>query len=267
VLPAYNADRFLAAAINSILQQTETNFELILIDDHSSDATTELLATFRDNRIHVIRNEVRLGVAMSLNKGLQLARGTYIARMDADDLSHPDRLRKQALFLDQNPDIAAIDTLQQLINERGELTDQTNYQIHGTANIQNKMPWVNCLGHPSIMIRREVLMHYSYREIVYEDLDLWLRLLNDGHLIDKLTEPLFYYRKHDSSITGIDMRLNRHFQNIAATKWFYWNHLSLKDKGKLFNLFVFAGMVKDQLTGIFKILKQNVNSISVLFFV
>src|SRR5215510_6043019 len=102
LMPAYNAERFIRSSVRSVLSQTFTDFELIVVDDHSTDATPELLRSFSDHRLRVIRMEHNLGVVGAINRAAREARGRYIARMDADDISMPTRLAKQKAFLDAN---------------------------------------------------------------------------------------------------------------------------------------------------------------------
>lgn len=105
IMPAYNAERYIREAIDSILRQTWSDFELIIIDDGSTDSTAAIIAEYTDNRIRFCPNAQNMGVAATLNRGLELACGAYIARMDADDISLPERFAKQAAYLDAHPDV------------------------------------------------------------------------------------------------------------------------------------------------------------------
>ena len=104
-MPAYNAEKYIAESIESILSQTFTDFEFIIINDASTDSTKEIIESFQDSRIILINNEQNLGVAKSLNIGIATAKGKYIARMDADDISLPERFQTQFNFMEKNPDI------------------------------------------------------------------------------------------------------------------------------------------------------------------
>ena len=108
IMPAYNAEKYIGEAIESILNQTFTDFEFIIIDDGSSDHTADIIKGFHDERIRFIQNEKNSGVANTLNKGLELSQGEYIARMDADDISLPARFEKQVAFMEANPDVAVV---------------------------------------------------------------------------------------------------------------------------------------------------------------
>ena len=107
LMPVFNGEVFLKIAIDSILNQTFSNFELLIIDDFSTDDTLAILKSYNDKRIKVIENEKNIGVTKSLNRGLKIARGKYIARMDADDVIHPDRLLAQSAFLSGHTAVAA----------------------------------------------------------------------------------------------------------------------------------------------------------------
>ena len=108
IMAVYNGGSFLKPAIESILRQSESRFEFLIIDDGSQDGSAAIIESFKDPRIRLIRNAANRGLAASLNAGLEVARGTYIARLDADDIALPDRLALQLDFLERNPDIAAI---------------------------------------------------------------------------------------------------------------------------------------------------------------
>ena len=108
ILPAYNAEKYLKEAIDSILAQTYTNFELIVINDGSTDKTEEIILSYQDSRIRYIKNEKNLKLIRTLNKGIGLAKGKYIARMDADDISLPHRLKEEVEFMEAHPNIGEI---------------------------------------------------------------------------------------------------------------------------------------------------------------
>lgn len=210
LMPVYNAEAFVAEAINSVLNQTCTAFEFIIINDGSADGSAGIITSFHDDRIRVVNNERNLGLIATLNKGIQLANGKYIARMDADDVCLPDRLRKQVEFLEQHSDVAVVASLVDFINTDGEVTgnwstDQSAVTIEEIARVMTR---TNCIAHPSVMIRTEIARAYLYQsnQKGAEDWDLWLRLLSDGKGIAKLAETLLLYRIHADSITAGDKR-------------------------------------------------------------
>jgi len=256
ILPAYNSANFLKEAVESIVHQTLQDWELIIIEDGSTDETALILNGFSDPRIRCLKNEVNKGLVYSLNRAIDISSGRYIARMDADDISQPERLEKQVNFLDNHPEIAVYDVRQQFIDDKGNPTGEFNSDIIGSANIYHKMPWFNCMGHPSVMLRAEIAKAYLYRKVVYEDYDLWLRLLNDGLKLERTLEPLLLYRVHGGSIIAQSKQANQHFKKIADTKLFYLCRLPWVKCFTIFNLKVLISMKLDYITWGFKKIKS-----------
>src|SRR5882672_2663017 len=119
LLPVWNAERYLAGSIESVLDQTFADFELLIVDDASTDGSRALIERYRDRRIRLVENEKNLGVTRSLNLGLERARGRYVARADADDLCAPERLERQVAFLDAHPEVALVASCARWIDEHG----------------------------------------------------------------------------------------------------------------------------------------------------
>ncbi|MCA6364734.1 MAG: glycosyltransferase [Bacteroidetes bacterium] len=205
LLPVYNAADFLAQTIESILAQTFSDFELLIINDGSTDNSVSIAATFADSRIRLVHNEKNIGLIATLNKGAVLARGRYIARMDADDIALPQRLEKQVAFLDSNNGVDVVAAFVDFINTDGEVTGQWSVDRSAATetDIRRLMPGTNCIAHPSVMIRTDVLRKFLYSDAQKgaEDYDLWLRMLAAGKRIAKLPEVLLHYRIHPASIT------------------------------------------------------------------
>src|SRR6478752_4840840 len=201
ILPAYNCEKYIAKAIESVLHQTFTDLELIIVNDGSTDRTEEIIRSFSDPRILYQVNNTNKGLVFTLNKGIDIANGSYIARMDGDDICHPERLAKQKIFLDQNDEITIIASTIDFINEQEEKTSiwELDRQTITPEQIKKAMLKQNCIAHPTVMIRSEVLKKMKYKEYQknIEDYDLWLRMLNRGYKIAKLNEPLLLYRIHD----------------------------------------------------------------------
>lgn len=210
LMPVYNAEAFVATAIDSVLRQSFTQFELLIISDGSSDQSAEIITSFRDERIRFINNERNLGLIATLNSGIRLASGKFIARMDADDVCLPDRLSKQVAFLEQRVDVAVVASLVDFINTDGEVTGNwsTDQSAVSEQDIALVMARTNCIAHPSVIMRTEIARKYLYQtnQKGAEDWDLWLRLLADGHRIAKISEVLLHYRIHPDSITAGDKR-------------------------------------------------------------
>lgn len=204
ILPVFNASHFIRATLDSILNQTFQDFELIIINDGSNDDSVSIIESYNDNRIKLYHNSNNLGIVATLNKAIELCSAPLIARMDADDIMHPERLAKQFEKMCSDHGIAVLASHIQFINEDGDVTGQWNTDIATTTEkeIRAMMPRTNCIAHPSVMIRKEILQQYPYRTVQKnaEDWDLWLRILGDGHRIVKMDEILLSYRIHSSSI-------------------------------------------------------------------
>lgn len=204
VLPVWNGVRFLAEAVESILLQTLDSFELIIVDDGSTDSTLKIANAFasRDPRVQVILLE-HCGIAEALNAGIAIARGRYIARMDADDVALPSRLEKQVAFLDANADCVAVGCAIDVIDEGGEHLGMRMFpEQHADIAHTLLHTWSTAMAHPTVMTRMEALREVGgYRPtcVPSEDLDLWLRLSSVGRLAN-LGEPLLQYRRHRNTV-------------------------------------------------------------------
>jgi len=206
LLPVYNAMPYLAETLASIFAQTCTHYELLAIDDGSTDGSTDVLRAVNDPRLRVVEHSSNQGLIATLNEGLGLARGSYIARMDSDDVMHPERLQRQVEHLEAHPETAVLATFVDLVNADGETTGTWDID-RATADetsIRAMLPRTNCIAHPTVMMRRSALagMRYDPRQQGAEDWDLWLRMLEQGARITKLPEALLKYRIHPASIMG-----------------------------------------------------------------
>ncbi len=201
VLSVYNGARFITQAIESVLSQTFTDFEFIIIDDASTDATPMILSTFKDKRICILRNEKNLKLVESLNRGLKNSCGEYIARIDADDFSLPERFMKQVGFLDAHPDVGVLGTRVRQIDVNGKTLSTLDFPL--THNmIYWEMFFGLAIAHPSVMMRRDVIMSagaYNPEFVHIEDTELWSRLITFTHFAN-LDEVLHVKRVHQESI-------------------------------------------------------------------
>ncbi|MDB5252647.1 MAG: glycosyltransferase [Flaviaesturariibacter sp.] len=227
ILPVFNADRFLREAIDSVLGQTFTDFELLVINDGSTDGSESLIRSYSDPRLLYLLNEGNRGLVFSLNRGLDAARGKYIARMDADDVCRPERFSRQVAFLESSA-AAVVATTVDMMDEAGnQMPAWADDRACITAEaIQRYLPKDNCIAHPSIMGRASLLKQYKYdpSQIEAEDYDLWLRLSADGHLVAKIDEPLLRYRFLDMGLTRqqrmpASERLYRTQWRFFAAQW------------------------------------------------
>ena len=216
-MPACDAERYIAMAIGDVLASDFEDFELIVIDDGSTDGTARIAASFADPRVRIVLNDGNIGLTPSLNKGLELARGKFIARMDADDRMRPDRFTKQVAALDSDEGLALISSFVDQINADGEVTGTwaTDRACASEPEIRAMLPRTNCIAHSTVMLRRDALTGLRYAG-PNEDWDLWLRLLARGRRMAKLPEALVQLRITPGSFMGemrkrasLDLRLLR----------------------------------------------------------
>ena len=223
LMSAYNGARYLRDAIESILGQTFTNFEFLIINDCSTDRSGEILRGFRDPRIRIINNEKNIGLTRSLNRGLTQARGQYIARLDADDISHPERLAKQVRHLDAYPEVGLLATAWETIDEGENWLGISGKGLHSEA-IYYTLTFCNFTVGPDVMYRRDLVMDLGgYDEAVRfaQDYDLWTRISRLAK-VDHLPETLIKKRCRPDNISS---RLkaeqteysNRSFKSNLAT--------------------------------------------------
>ena len=202
LLPVHNAAKFLGESIPSILGQTCEDFELLVMDDGSTDAGMEIVRGFADPRIRVEHNPSNLGIAASLNRGLDLAGGDYIARMDADDRADPERLARQAEYLDRHPHIGVLGTWVRLFGDQPRVVER---QPVGADAVRAALVFDNPVFHPSVMMRKSVLEQHGLRyDPVFsrtEDYELWSRASKYCGL-DNLPHVLVEMRAHGANITA-----------------------------------------------------------------
>ena len=256
LLPVYNGSRFLQKAVDSILAQSFEDFELIAVDDGSTDNSVSILEAYNDPRIVLLKHPVNRGIVQTLNTGLARCTGKYIARMDADDIALPERFSRQVAHFEKYPDTGVVDTVQDCIDESDMRTGKVNSNVVDAEDIYATLPKSNCLGHPSVMVRGDLLRAYGYRNVAYEDYDLWLRIASAGIKIVKLKSRLLLFREHSSSITGTDHAGMRHFQKVIQTKLFYLSGLTFTDNARPFNLKVRIWLLRDLSIQAFKKLKK-----------
>lgn len=221
IMSVYNGERYLSDAVESILNQSFRDFEFIIIDDCSTDNSYDLLEKFanNDSRIKIIRKEKNIGVKgfiENLNIGLDKALGKYIARMDQDDISHPNRFKKQIDFLENNKDVFIVGCQLQLIDEENK---ETGMLIAPTADaeIKKAMPKKISLYHPVIMFRNGFNIRYRDKMLYCEDYDLYLRLMTSDFKMANIDEPLLRYRIHGESISRKNIKF---IKNLFIFKMF-----------------------------------------------
>lgn len=212
LLPVRNGMPYLPAAIESLLNQTYRDFELLVIDDGSTDGTAEYVHGLADPRVHVLSPR-SAGLASALNAGLAVARGRFIARQDADDWSAPDRLERQVAWLDDRPDVDVLATAASFVNDRDEPVDSAwTRTVHeqwdaarAPEQIARLMPLTCCIFHATVLARAACLREaggYDQATVPAEDYDLWLRLLPQ-HRFARLPERLYTVRMHAGSSSAV----------------------------------------------------------------
>lgn len=203
LLPVYNGEQYLKDAIDSILAQSYSNFVFLIINDGSSDRSEEIILSYTDSRIQYLNNEQNLGLISTLNKGLQLVNTKYVARMDADDISLPQRLEKQVAFLESHPEVGILGTWSQSFGERNNHI--AKYQAEHES-IRYKQLYQIQLVHPTCMMRMDVLKSlpfvYDKNYTHAEDYELFTRLSHVTKLAN-LQEVLHLYRKHSSAVSSV----------------------------------------------------------------
>ena len=201
IMSAYNGERYLREAVESILNQTFTNFEFIVINDGSTDGTQAILESYTDPRLVLIEQENQ-GLVASLNKGLALARGKYIARQDADDISLSTRFAKQVDCLDRNPEVGVLGTQMHVIDEAGKTVKSYEVPCSHSMIVWNLL-FSRSFAHPTVMMRSSLIKLvglYDHSFPHTEDFDLWTRLLAHTKFAN-LSDTLVVYRTHPDSIS------------------------------------------------------------------
>lgn len=215
-IAVYNGERFIERTIDSVLKQTLDEFELLIIDDCSTDKTREIVASYKDRRIRLEENQRNMGQPFTRNRGLALAESEYIAVLDADDVCEPERLQRSVQYLDAHPDVAAIGSGATLIDE----SDQSISVVHVPTDfesIRTRIFIQNCFIHPSITFRRSAVMAiggYNPSLKFAQDYDLILRL-SAKHRLANLSEPLVRYRIHTSQASQKKLAAQRRLADIA----------------------------------------------------
>lgn len=211
-MPVYNAEKYLKEAIDSILNQTFENFELLIINDGSTDDSARIVEEYNDSRIRLIHNEGNKGLPYTRNRGLELACGKYLAIMDADDVSVPDRLQIQYDTMEANPDLTVVASGKELLSDTGKITyglkeKLFSYLFHGKPEeICIDLIFHNILVNSSTMTRLDfVKKHniiYNSKCVVMQDYEFWTQICAKGGKIRIIRKPLVMYREHMDNITN-----------------------------------------------------------------
>lgn len=216
LLPVYNGSLYLRSAIESIMSQDFRDYELLIVDDGSKDNSRDIVQSYDDTRIKLIVNERNLGLSRTLNRGLAVARGGYVARMDADDICDPQRLSSQLIFMEANPDVAVCGCLMRSFEKPGVV-----YHFPKTQETHFHLLYGPPVAHPTAMVRSSVLKKYdlSYNPLFSsaQDYDLWSRLA-DVAKIANLDSVLMSYRSHIGQISNQRRSEQNSFADIVRKR-------------------------------------------------
>ena len=256
ILPVYNAEEFIAYSIRSILNQTFSDFELILINDGSSDQSEQIILSFQDERIRYYKNNSNLKLIETLNRGLAFAKGKYIARIDADDVCYLDRFEKQVVFLENNLEYGIVGSFAETFGNKQEVLKY----VEEDEDIRYALITHNPYIHSTVMIRTSVLKDYHLKykadQLHVEDYDLWIRMMkySKGKILPVV---LLKYRIHGNQISNLNSDIqNKNTINIQLK---YINNLGfdLEESFFLHSILFFKQLP-------FDLLIKNLNYINLL---
>lgn len=219
IMPVYNVKyRYLLTAIDSILNQPYSNIELIIVDSSDENSLSKSLLELNDIRLHYCFRE-KNGISDALNYGLEMAKGEYIARMDADDISLPLRLEKQITFLENHTDIDVIGTYFDTIDSNNNIFEQNSMiQAEDYETIKSYMIFDNPIAHPTVVFRKAIIdAGWRYRNVHAEDYDLWIRMLPSVKFAN-IGEKLLYYRQYGGNTSFQTSRYGIALEVARATQ-------------------------------------------------
>lgn len=245
ILPVYNAALTLFDAIDSIINQTYNDWELLIINDGSVDRTEEIILSFKDSRIKYIKNDINRGLIYSLNRGLSIANGEYLARMDADDISEPTRIEKQVVFMDSHPNIIICGTQITYFGTKSSDYTKLKFPTNNTK-LKDMLAFSTCFAHPTVMIRRSVMefsgIIYDFNYKNAEDYNLWIDLMDFGEYAN-LQERLLKYRVSDNQISQL-FNLQTEKSVLACKRKYLEQHIPKDDAILLFESPIDISIIK-----------------------
>lgn len=262
IMPAYNAERYIMTAIDSILCQTFRDFELIIINDGSTDNTEKIILSYKDPRIVYIKNERNLMLIKTLNKGIDVAKGRFISRMDSDDEALPNMFERELREFEMHPDAGIVNTLTYHMNAEGK-GKRPNLQIfHTSPEVCSVVCfYYNMISHPGVIVKGDLMRKYRYNDneayLHFEDKELWCRMFLDGVKCYTTKERLLNYRECPTSINAL--YANKRYQRMQSfvseyimQRWGYeWHTLPIIVDFKTFMLNY------NRLLHLWKYLKKN----------
>ena len=216
ILPVYNCEKYVSEAVQSVLNQTFADFELLIIDDCSTDATVSIIQSFSDQRINLILKEKNSGYTDSLNYAISIAKGKYIARMDGDDICLDTRFQKQIEVMNADEEVILCGTAIQIIDSEKILKHPINHD-----DIKVKLCFSNAFFHPTVLFRKDVFaqFHYNKEFEPAEDYDLWTQLVFKGKVMN-IDEVLLKYRVHANQISNYKNDIQINAMTIAQLRMF-----------------------------------------------
>lgn len=258
IMSVYNGETYLKEAIDSVINQTFKEWELIIVNDCSTDSTAEILADFaiKDERIKVHSNEVNLKLPTSLNKAISLSRGKYIARMDADDICLPQRFEKQYKFMEENTDVALSSCQFMTVKNGVYMSGGAGGRCDDNA-IRALLLVGNPILHPGVIAKAEVMkkLYYDTSLTCTEDLELWTRMVMENYKIEIIPECLMIYRLHDKQITSTTLE-RQHIEVLKIQQKFYGT--LLKEMDNQIGNFYISGIYFRENPNIHKFLEYTV---------
>jgi len=202
-MPVYNGEIFLAASIESILAQSFNEFELLIIDDGSSDGSLQIIESYEDTRIRLVKNETNKGISFTRNRAIKEARGEFFALLDADDVALPNRLEKQVSFLQLNPEIAGCGSLAMVIDSTGKATDEVFKFPVEVDKVKTELLFRNVFTNSTLMYRLDILKNSKgYYDGLCEDYEMAIQL-NSKYKLTNLDEILVKYRRHNKNTSKV----------------------------------------------------------------
>lgn len=239
LMPVHNREQYVRQAVESIVSQSYTNYELLVLDDGSTDRTAEIIRSLHDTRIHLHRSPVNRGIETTINAGITLAKGKYIARMDADDISHPDRLNLQVSYLEQHPETDILGSAIQVMKDK--LPGKIRFAPLTDREVKVQLLFHNPLFNPTVMARKHVIEQtpcpYGFRYA--EDYKHWIDLA-DRATFGNLDKVLLQYRIHKHQVTNIGKYESKRNRNIIRSIYLKKIFPELSEK----EIRIFSGMTE-----------------------
>lgn len=225
----YNSEKYIKQTLESILNQTFTNFEIVIINDASTDNSVNIIESFNEARIRLIHNETNKGISYNRQKGIEEAKGKYIAILDSDDIAMPNRLEKQFLFLENNPDIALCGTNANFIDENNNIINHIHAINFDSELIKVMLLFANQFINSSVLLRKDIAIRIGgYNKQIGEDYDLFVRIA-EKYKTANLDEKLVSYRMHAIS----DSRIKKDLYTIAEKEILAYQYSKLDINNRL----------------------------------